>query len=125
MTASKEAVLISKILQKHSSRPDLRLWRNETAICWVGEYRGKTPKGDVVLRRGASRLQAGLCVGSADLIGLTNAGRFIAIEVKTGTKQQPSKQQRKFLALIEEMGGIAAVVRSVGEVTQLLGEPPK
>jgi len=131
MTASKEAVLISHILKKHGARRDLRLWRNETALAWVGQVKGRTPRGDVVLRRGARPIQAGLFVGSADLIGITGpgcvghpAGRFIFLEVKT-PNTPTRKHQKAALALVRSMGGIAEIVKSVEDVTAILGEPPK
>lgn len=127
MTASAEAVLISKILKRHGARPDLRLWRNETAVAWVGKRRGHTEGGDVVLFQGAKRILAGLCVGSADLIGIKQVegrGIFVALEVKTGGTRTEDKQ-KKFLKIIELLGGITGVVRSVEDVDKLLGEPPR
>ena len=125
MTTSKEGVLIGKILLKHGSRPDLRLWRNETAVAWVGKRRGTTERGDIVLFKGANRILAGLCVGSADLIGLREPrGQFIALEVKTkGVKVE--EHQSKYLAVVRALGGIGEVVRSVDDVTKILGEPPR
>lgn len=136
MTVSAESVLISKILKRHGARPDLRLWRNETAVAWVGKKKGTTPEGHTVLFRGARRILAGLCVGSADLIGIKGPtpgvdvyddefeqGIFIAIEVKTG-KTTTKKEQHKFLDIIKAMGGIAGIARSVEDVDNLLGEPP-
>ena len=132
MTTSKEGVLISKILAKHGACPDRRLWRNETAGAWVGKRKGTTDKGDVVLRRGARLIQAGLCKGSADIIGLimepvspTNwIAVFVALEVKTkGVRTED--HQSKYLEVIVALGGIAAVVRSVEDVDELLGRPPR
>ena len=132
MKHKNEGVLISKIQEKHGARPDLRMWRNETAICWVGKRKGTTSDGDTVLWRGATRMLAGLAVGSADLIGLqmvplspTDYGAiFFALEVKT-ENTMTSLEQTKFLKVIVELGGIGAIVKSVEEVTAILGEPPK
>jgi len=124
MTVSKEAVLIGKILLKHGARPDLRLWRNETAVAWVGKRKGVTENGDVVLFKGARRILAGLCVGSPDLIGCGLGGRFIALEVKT-EGVVTTTEQTNFLRVVKELDGIAGIVRSVEDVTALLGEPPK
>ena len=132
MTTSKEGVLISKILAKHGARPDLRLWRNETAVAWVGKRKGVTMDGHLVLFRGANRILAGLCVGSADLIGISMEaigprdyiGVFYAIEVKTEDVPTTPKQ-KDFLAMIEDLGGVGVVVKSVEDVTALFGEPPK
>ena len=127
MTVSKEKILISRILAKHGARSDLRLWRNETAVGWVGKRKGTTSEGDIVLWRGASRILAGLCVGSADLVGIKmvdGKGIFIGMEVKT-ENVITTMMQTKWLALISKLGGIAGVVKSVEEATALLGEPPE
>lgn len=71
-------------------------------------------------------------MGSPDLVGVMMealsptdwVGIFLGLEVKTeGVKV--SKEQEAMLRLLQRMGGVAAIVRSVEEVTALLGEPPK
>lgn len=119
---SPEQVLIRHILARHGARPDLRLWRNEVGVFWAGRPRGNTADGALVLER-PSRVSAGLAVGSADLIGLTSDGRFVALECKTGS-QRPTPQQAAFLELVRSWGGVAGVVRSVEDVDQVLGAPP-
>ncbi len=115
-------VLTNQILAEHGARPDLRLWNNPTAYAHVGTVVGRKG-GNVVLRR-AHPVRMGLVVkGASDLIGITNTGRFISIEVKAG-KDTLKPHQRKWLDLIKKMGGIAGVARSVQDVTDLLGEPP-
>lgn len=122
MSPSKETVLIRRILARHGARSDLRLWRNESAGAWVGGVSGRTGDGRLVLKRGARQIKAGLCPGSADLVGLRRGGQFIGLEVKTeGVVVEP--HQRRWLELIEELGGIAAVVQSVEDVDAVLGEP--
>jgi len=125
MAKGPEGVLISKILARHGSRPDLRLWRNETAGTWVGKVKGRSRNGEVTLHSGATRLKAGLCTHSADLVGIQfGSGRFIGIEVKTkNTPVDPG--QDRWLQMILDGGGIAGVVWSVKDVDDLLGEPPK
>lgn len=121
--ASRETVFTKEVLKRHGARPDLRIWRNETAGAWVGKMKGRTPSGDVVLRKGARMIQAGLCKGSADLIGLTSDGRFIALELKVG-RDRLRKDQAQFLKFIESFGGIAGSARTMEEVDQILGVPP-
>lgn len=108
--ASPEKVLTARILLRHGSRPDLRLWRNET-----GTF--QAPNGSYV--------SCGLCKGSSDLIGIKivgSCGMFIAIEVKTaGTAT--TKLQTSFIKTIIRMGGIAGVVRDMDDVDVLLGVP--
>ena len=75
-------------------------------------------------------MRFGLCKGSSDLIGLRSLeitsellgqriAQFVALEVKTplGTL---SPEQRAFLRLVEKLGGMAAVCRSVKEAEQVL-----
>jgi hypothetical protein len=74
------------------------------------------------------RIRTGLCVGSSDLIGLTPRvitadmlGRqvaiFTAIEVKSA-KGGLKKEQKAFLAMVKNAGGIAIVARNVDEAIQ-------
>lgn len=115
-------VLTKEILKVHGARSDLRLWANPTAYAHVGTVVGKTKAGYLILR-GAHPIRAGLVPkGASDLIGITNTGRFISIEVKAG-KDTLKPHQRKWLEMIEKMGGIAGVAKSVQDVTDLLGEP--
>ena len=84
--------------------PDVVLWRNSTGCAM-------TPDG--------STHRFGLCVGSADLIGVVAPhGRFLAIEVKSA-KGRTTKEQELFLALVRRMGGVAGVARSVEEAVSL------
>jgi hypothetical protein len=75
----------------------------------------------------------GLCKGSSDLIGLRvleitpelvgqRLAQFVALEVKTA-QGVLSQEQRAFLRLVKDLGGVAAVCRSVEEAEQLLGTP--
>lgn len=117
-----EGALISRILARHGSRPDLRLWRNEVGVFFAGRIVAELADGCIVLS-GKARVSGGLCKGSADLIGIHgDGGRFIALEVKTG-KVRLASEQKRYLDLITSMGGIAAVVRSVDDVDDVLGEP--
>lgn len=61
----------------------------------------------------------GLGVGSSDLIGLTNKGRFLAIEAKTD-KGRISPEQQDFIQFVNRNGGIAGIVRSVEDFRNLL-----
>ena len=96
-------------------RGPVRLWRNN-----VGALRDQ--RGRLVTY--------GLCKGSSDLIGLRqllitpqHVGRcvavFTAIEVKTPAGRV-SEEQQKFLRLVQQLGGLAGVVRSVTDAERLL-----
>lgn len=60
--------------------------------------------------------------GGSDLIGWTRTkdhAIFTAVEAKVG-RGKPSNDQSDFIHLIQTMGGIAGVVRSVTDLEQLL-----
>ena len=99
-------------------RGTVRLWRNNT--------------GGLVDQQGRF-VRFGLCRGSSDLIGLRSLevtpdlvgqriAQFVALEVKTASGAV-SPEQRAFLRLVRQLGGVAAVCRSVEEAEQLLGSP--
>lgn len=102
MTESQLLDAIRLALGKDPSRAVL--WRNNTGIALQGN----------------TRVRYGLCVGSADLIGVAN-GRFIALEVKTPTGRV-SREQAQFLALVNARGGIGRVVRSVEDALDAVAE---
>jgi hypothetical protein len=99
-------------------RGPVRLWRNNT--------------GALVDQQGRF-VRFGLCKGSSDLIGLRaleitpelvgqRIAQFIALEVKTA-QGVLSPEQRAFLRLVQQLGGVAAICRSVEEAEQLLDTP--
>lgn len=55
--------------------------------------------------------------GSADILGVTKEGRFIAVECKT-KKGKLSPLQEIFLEEVRKRGGIAVVVHSVDELLE-------
>ncbi len=94
--------------------PHATLWRNE-----VGTARHENRV-----------VRYGLCVGSADLIGIrsvlitpdhvgTTIGQFVAIELKTETGRT-TREQDQFLALVTKRGGLAAVIRDPETARELL-----
>ena len=98
-------------------RGPVRLWRNNT--------------GALVDQQGRF-VRFGLCKGCSDLIGLRSLeitpelvgqrlAQFVALEIKTGSGTL-SPEQRAFLQLVEQLGGMAAVCRSVKEAEQVLAE---
>jgi hypothetical protein len=70
-------------------------------------------------------IRYGLCNGSADLIGLRAyragdpAGQFVAIEVKAHTGRQ-SPEQFAFQVMVETLGGVYILARSVEDVEEAL-----
>ena len=101
-----EAELQAEILLAVGSRPDCRIWRNNTGV-------GRSLSGDRVIRFGL--------VGSADLLGILRGGRFLAVEVKTAKGRQ-SEAQRNFQSMIESMGGIYVLARDVQTVVDVIDE---
>ena len=94
--------LVCAVLKAIGSRDEVRIWENKTG----GAYRG-------------GRLITYGLVGSADILGITNAGQFLAIECKSGNAQL-SREQRAFRDVIWRYGGIFIVARSVKSVLQKL-----
>ena len=96
-------------------RGRVRLWRNNT--------------GALVDQQGRF-VRFGLCKGSSDLIGMRSLeitpelvgqriAQFVALEIKTdcGTV---SPEQRAFLRLVQALGGVAAVCRSIEQAQAVL-----
>ena len=81
-------------------------------------WRNNTGTAERAIGTRTVRMRYGLCVGSADLVGIvtlpSGVGRFIALEVKQ-SNGRTTEEQDMFLALVRRMGGFAAVVRSVDE----------
>ncbi len=66
-----------------------------------------------------TKVTYGLGVGSADLVGLiVGTGQFFAVEVKT-LSGRVSADQRAWLETINRLGGVAEVIRTVGEAEAL------
>ena len=61
----------------------------------------------------------GLCVGSADIIGICPDGRFLAVEVKTSTGQVRPEQVR-FRDAVMAKGGRAGVARCADDALRIL-----
>lgn len=130
-----------KRIQLKASQLGARLFRNNVARGWIGKHevysRETTVKvfpGDVIIRQGR-RLHSGLCKGSCDLIGwipvkVTEAmlGRevaiFTGIEGKTG-KQYATDEQHAFIDTVNNMGGIARILRDADNLEAVIKEVRK
>lgn len=101
------------------SKTGARVFRNNVAEGWVGNVFSDANNGDgrLVILHHARPLHAGLCVGSADLIGWTADGRFLSIEVKSKTGRV-TEEQKTFLAMVRASGGVAIIARSVEEALE-------
>ena len=112
-----EADLMREI-QLTTTRLGHRLWRNNNGVGWVGKLIRREISGTVVLA-GARPLHAGLMPGSSDLIGLTAGGRFLSVEVKSD-RGRLSDEQRTWLAMVRQFGGLAGVARSADDIEAIL-----
>jgi hypothetical protein len=97
-------------------RGAVRLWRNNT--------------GALVDQQGRF-VRFGLCKGSSDLIGLRSVlvtpemvgqriAQFVALEIKA-PQGVVSPEQQAFLRLVQQLGGVAAVCRSIQQAQVVLG----
>ena len=97
----------------------MRLWRNNT--------------GALVDQQGRF-VRFGLCKGSSDLIGLRaleitpelvgqRLAQFVALEIKTGSGTV-RPEQRAFLRLVHQLGGVGAVCRSIEQAQAVLDLDP-
>lgn len=62
-------------------------------------------------------IKYGLCVGGSDIIGIAPGGLFFASECKRGTGRL-SDEQRRFLQLVYDSGGVACETRSVEQAEE-------
>ncbi len=90
--SGEERRIMAEILKACGSLPGVILWRNT-----VGYDKER-------------KIHYGLCVGSADLVGLVD-GQFIGLEVKSATGS-PTPEQQDWIAAVNAFGGTAAIVRS-------------
>ena len=115
--ANDETTLQQQIRLALGTRPDLRLFRNNT--------------GTLPDPRTGRPVQFGLARGSADLIGLRTVtitpdmvgqqvAVFTSIEVKT-PKGRPTAEQQNWLNMVRSLGGIAGIARSVRDAIESLG----
>ena len=130
MMAGPESKIQKSIHAALGSRPDVRLFRQNVGQGWTGSDVGRFDNGAIVIHD-ARPLRCGLCKGSSDLIGLQSVtvtpemvGRtlavFVAVEVKAA-RGRATQQQRRFLDMVERMGGLSGVARSVDEAEAILG----
>ena len=115
MASSPSEHEIQQRIRLACGRGPVRLWRNNT--------------GALVDQQGRF-VRFGLCKGSSDLIGLRQLrieeqhlglelGVFCALEIKAAGGR-PTAEQRQFLEVIRNRGGLAGVARSVEEARQIL-----
>ena len=104
-----ETYIMGKIREVADGLPHVSLFRNNT--------------GSFVLR-GGRFFRAGLCKGSADLIGwitVDDRAIFLSVEVKKPGGRVDSKQE-EWRNQVTSAGGLAMIVASVAEFKQAIQE---
>jgi len=119
MASSPSEHEIQQRIRLACGRGAVRLWRNNT--------------GALVDQQGRF-VRFGLCKGSSDLIGLRSLevtsemvgqrlAQFVALEVKT-VSGTVSPEQRAFLQLVQQQGGLGAICRSIAQAQAVLDLDP-
>ena len=93
-----------------------RLLRINAGVAWQGSVLQHNRDLLVLAHPRAIRLAA---PGVSDLLGWTEGGRFVAIEVKAG-RRQLTDEQAAFIELVRRSGGLAGVARSVDDARAIL-----
>lgn len=107
---------IQQAIRVRYGRGDVRLWRNNTGV---------------LFDRAGRPVRFGLCNGSSDLIGLRSivigpehVGKrlavFAAVEVKTASGRA-TDEQKAFLSVVNDLGGLAGVARCEDDAGEILG----
>lgn len=102
----KEADIQRAILLTLGSRPDLRIWRQNTGMAFSAD-------GRQAVRFGIP--------GQADLSGILIGGRRLEIEVK-GPRGRQTSEQQFFGAMITRFGGLYIVAHSLEEALSAIEE---
>jgi predicted RecB family endonuclease len=93
------------------------VWRNTTGQAYQGRVIHND--GRQVTLAESRVIVFGLCVGSADIIGITPDGRFLAVEVKAG-KDTIKPEQQRFIDAVQAFGGCAGFARSVQDALDII-----
>jgi hypothetical protein len=135
----KEKSLQTEILKELGGRSNVRVFRNNVGVAYMGRavtIRQAGPvrllPGDVVIRK-PRRVRFGLHEGSGDLIGwrrvlITPAmvglwiAQFLSVEIKT-PRGRVSDAQAAWANAVDVFGGCAGVVRSVDEARMMVERP--
>lgn len=123
-----EGDVMRAVMLEAGSDPNCRVFRNNTGLGWVGEVVKQTP--DILILKNWRPLHAGLVKGAGDLVGWRSVeitpdmvGKrlavFTSIEVKTA-KGRVSDEQKNFIRVVNEAGGIAGVARSKEDAKDLI-----
>jgi len=120
---------VQKLIMLALSEAGCTVWRNNVAKAWVGDKMIWQANGNLTIVN-PRVLHAGLCRGSADLIGIapvliteqmvgSTVGVFLAPEIKA-CKGRASSEQDDFMDHVRMNGGIAGICRSPQDALDLL-----
>lgn len=138
MSNSQETNLVRKIMLQLGKNPNIRIFRNNVGKCWIGASKKFTKpttvnvkSGDVLIEN-ARYFEAGLCVGSSDLIGLeaviitpemvgTEVAVFLAVEVKL-PKGKVDTKQIDFIGMVNKLGGKGIICRDENNINMICSQ---
>lgn len=126
----RETKIQAEIMRRVGMERDIRIFRNQVGVGWVGRILRYDAKTNVVVLQHAQRVTMGLTTGSSDLIGWrrriitqgdvgTPFAQFLGIEVKTENGIVKPGQQN-WRDRVVEYGGIAIVARSAEDAVNQL-----
>lgn len=127
---SGELRIQSEVMRAIGGLPNVRIFRNQVGVGWVGQVVAENRRLQTVTLNRAYRVTMGLAVGSADLIGFRRRiitpddvgkefGQFLSVEVKSPGGVLSAEQQN-WLTRVNQWGGIAFVTRSPEDATNIL-----
>ena len=127
---SAERNTIKKILLAISSLRNIRLFRNNVGLGFIGTIVKEDQKNRVIILKNYRRIKFGLHKGSSDYVGwktikipVEMVGKkiavFVSLEVKTD-KGKPDDEQLNWIDQVIKSGGIAGVVRNVEDALNIL-----
>ncbi|MDO8421135.1 MAG: hypothetical protein Q7S99_03135 [Parvibaculum sp.] len=125
MTDSAATHLVKQTILALSADPDVRAWRNNTGVAWMG--RPQFMRNGSVLIADPRRVAFGV-PGSGDIIGFQRItitpemvgqtiGRYITVECKSGKGRQ-SELQTKFERVATAFGAAYVVARDPADAVK-------
>ena len=104
------------------SRGDTRLFRQQVGTFWSGVIVHRD--ADTITLRFPRAVTVGV-PGMSDITGITDGGRYVAIETKMpGSRTDPERlhAQLQFIHTVTRLGGLAGIVDSVEGARVLLSK---
>lgn len=125
-----ESRIQSEVMRAIGRLDNVRIFRNQVGVGWVGHASSWSPQTRVAVLNHAYRVTMGLHVGSGDLIGWQSRviqpedvgktfAQFLSVEVKTPTGAV-RPEQAHWQSVVNQRGGVAIIVRSPEEALEAL-----